>query len=108
MPWSKLNHLWLSLIINAHTHAVPQFNITPGNIIVPENTPDSEVKVNISTRTPLARAVVVTVQTGPKNRATANATGIALLHVQIVHVPSQIHYAFSIVMQRILIMGTQQ
>ena len=58
---------------------VPKFSITPTNITVPESTP--VVEVCIVAETSLARGVVVTVETGPKNEATAQATGSTILYI---------------------------
>ena len=72
----------LSLIMFMILPIVPKFSITPTNITVPESTP--EVMACILAETSLARDVIVTAQTGPKNGATAQATGSKHHYISII------------------------
>ena len=60
---------------NYHIFAqtVPEFNLTPLNIVVPENV--SEVEVCITLNGSLASNVTVTAETGSKSGASDQATG---------------------------------
>ena len=61
-------------------HAEPEFNIDPPMVTVDES--DGMVEICITTSSPLARSIVVTAVTGPKNGAANQATGTINLFKQ--------------------------